>query len=109
MFVDPEIGVGGAQRAARTRNRAKTIFVFKSARPLGVPAFVIDRRISARLNATACNNTRLATLPRPRTCSLRIALGVKETSYYPYLANLLNAIGKTLKPRVRCIVDPHSI
>lgn len=36
-------------------------------------------------------------------------VGVKETSYYPYLANLLNAIGKTLKPRVRCIVHPHSI
>src|ERR1700681_648521 len=61
MFVDPEIGAGGAQRAARTRNKAKTIFLFKSARPLGVPAFVMDRRISARLNAAACNNTRLAT------------------------------------------------
>jgi hypothetical protein len=29
---------------------------------------------------------------------------VKETSYYPALANLLNEIGKTLKPKVRCIV-----
>jgi hypothetical protein len=36
-------------------------------------------------------------------------VGVKETSYYPYLSNLLNALGKTLKPRVRCIVHPHSI
>src|ERR1035437_3784476 len=36
-------------------------------------------------------------------------VGVKETSYYPYLSNLLNTIGKTLKPRVRCIVHPHSI
>ncbi|MBI3280490.1 MAG: DNA methyltransferase, partial [Acidobacteria bacterium] len=36
-------------------------------------------------------------------------VGVKETSYYPYLANLLNTIGKKLKPRVRCIIHPHSI
>jgi hypothetical protein len=36
-------------------------------------------------------------------------VGVKETSYYPYLANLLNSLGKKLKPRVRCIVHPHSI
>ena len=36
-------------------------------------------------------------------------VGVKETSYYPYLSNLLNTIGKRLKPRVRCIVHPHSI
>lgn len=36
-------------------------------------------------------------------------VGVKETSYYPYLANLLNALGKALKPRVRCIIHPHSI
>ncbi len=31
---------------------------------------------------------------------------VKETSYYPALINLLNGIGKTLKPRVRCILNP---
>jgi hypothetical protein len=36
-------------------------------------------------------------------------VGVKETSYYPYLANLLNTLGKKLKPRVRCIVHPHTI
>ncbi len=30
---------------------------------------------------------------------------VKETSYYPALANLLNEIGKTVKPRVRCILN----
>jgi hypothetical protein len=36
-------------------------------------------------------------------------VGVKETSYYPYLSNLLNTIGKKLKPRVRCIIHPHSI
>lgn len=29
---------------------------------------------------------------------------VKETSYYPALANLLNEVGKTLKPKVKCIV-----
>ncbi|HJT79118.1 MAG TPA: N-6 DNA methylase, partial [Gemmataceae bacterium] len=31
--------------------------------------------------------------------------GVKETSYYPALANLLNAVGHTLKPRVRCVIN----
>jgi hypothetical protein len=30
--------------------------------------------------------------------------GVKETSYYGTLETLLNEIGKTLKPRVRCII-----
>jgi len=30
---------------------------------------------------------------------------VKETSYYGTLANLFNEIGKTLKPRVRCIIN----
>jgi hypothetical protein len=30
---------------------------------------------------------------------------VKETSYYPALSNLLNAIGKGLKPRVRCVIN----
>jgi hypothetical protein len=30
---------------------------------------------------------------------------VKETSYYGPLANLLNEIGKTLKPKVRCIIN----
>src|SRR5216117_3595803 len=30
---------------------------------------------------------------------------VKETSYYPALSNLLNEVGKTLKPRVRCIIN----
>lgn len=30
--------------------------------------------------------------------------GVPETSYYPALAALLNAVGATLKPKVRCIV-----
>src|SRR5438128_9689719 len=29
---------------------------------------------------------------------------VKETSYYAPLANLLNEVGKTLKPKVRCIL-----
>lgn len=36
-------------------------------------------------------------------------VAVKETSYYPYLANLLDAAGKRLKPRVRCIIHPRSI
>jgi len=30
---------------------------------------------------------------------------VKETSYYSPLANLFNEIGKTLKPKVRCIIN----
>ena len=30
---------------------------------------------------------------------------VKETSYYPALSNLFNEIGKTLKPKVRCIIS----
>src|SRR5208282_748808 len=30
---------------------------------------------------------------------------VKETSYYPALSNLLNEVGKRLKPRVRCIIN----
>ena len=31
--------------------------------------------------------------------------GVTETSYYPALSNLFNAVGKTLKPKVRCIIN----
>ena len=31
--------------------------------------------------------------------------GVPETSYYPALSNLFNAVGKTLKPKVRCIIN----
>ena len=30
---------------------------------------------------------------------------VKETSYYSALSNLLNEVGKSLKPRVRCIIN----
>ncbi len=30
--------------------------------------------------------------------------GVPETSYYPALSNLFNEVGKTLKPKVRCVV-----
>ena len=28
-----------------------------------------------------------------------------ETAYYPALSNLLNEVGKTLKPKVRCIIN----
>ena len=31
--------------------------------------------------------------------------GVKETSYYPAVSGLFNAVGKTLKPSVRCIIN----
>ena len=38
-------------------------------------------------------------------CATRSSGGaVKETSYYPALANLLNEVGKALKPKVRCII-----
>jgi hypothetical protein len=32
----------------------------------------------------------------------------KETSGYPALANLLNAVGHTLKPKIRCIIHPRN-
>lgn len=35
----------------------------------------------------------------------RSGQAVKETSYYGTLANLFNAIGKTLKPKVQCIIN----
>ena len=34
--------------------------------------------------------------------------GVPETSYYPALATLFNAVGKTLKPKVRCIIHTRN-
>lgn len=37
------------------------------------------------------------------------AIGVAETSFYPYLATLLNAAGAGLKPKVRCILHPKSV
>ena len=36
----------------------------------------------------------------------RSGSAVPETSYYPALAELLDAVGATLKPKVRCIVNP---
>ena len=35
--------------------------------------------------------------------------GVRETSYYPALSNLLNDVGKSLKPAVRCLIHLHNI
>ncbi|TAM54403.1 MAG: DNA methyltransferase [Acidobacteria bacterium] len=35
--------------------------------------------------------------------------GVPETSYYPALSNLFDEVGKTLNPRVRCILHPASV
>jgi len=32
----------------------------------------------------------------------------KETSGYPALANLLNAVGQTLKPKVKCLIHPKN-
>ena len=34
---------------------------------------------------------------------------MKETSFYPCLSSLFNALGKRLKPKVRCIIHPRSI
>ena len=34
--------------------------------------------------------------------------GVPETSHYPALRTLLNEIGATLKPKVRCIINPKN-
>lgn len=36
------------------------------------------------------------------------AFGTAETTSYPALANLLNSIGKELKPRVKCLMNPKS-
>src|ERR1700730_13001120 len=36
----------------------------------------------------------------------RSSSAVPETSYYPALAALLDAIGSTLNPQVRCIISP---
>jgi hypothetical protein len=33
---------------------------------------------------------------------------VEETSYYPTLANLFNAVGRSLKPKVRCHLNPRN-
>ena len=35
----------------------------------------------------------------------RSAAGVKETSYYGTLETLFNEVGKTLKPKVRCVIN----
>jgi len=35
--------------------------------------------------------------------------GVRETSYYPALSNLLNDVGKSLKPAIRCLIRLHNI
>ncbi len=37
-----------------------------------------------------------------------LRMATQETSGYPALANLLNAIGHTLKPKVRCIIHPKN-
>ncbi len=35
--------------------------------------------------------------------------GVAETSYYPALSTLFNAVGKTLKPKVRCVMNLRNL
>jgi len=41
-----------------------------------------------------------------RDAAMVRSAGVKETSFYPALAALFDGVGKTLKPRVRCIIHP---
>ena len=72
------LGVGAARggRAGRAPQRAQINLIFRSVRPFGAPTLisrkinnsklrigmsVIDRRIRARPNPAACNNTRSAT------------------------------------------------
>ncbi|HEX8072373.1 MAG TPA: type ISP restriction/modification enzyme [Pyrinomonadaceae bacterium] len=38
----------------------------------------------------------------------RTGAAAKETSYYPALVALLNEIGGTLKPKVRCVLNPRN-
>lgn len=47
----------------------------------------------------------LETYPRELHAIRSTGAAVKETSYYPPLADLLNAVGQTLKPRVRCVIN----
>jgi hypothetical protein len=35
--------------------------------------------------------------------------GVAETSYYPALSTMLNAVGKSLKPRIRCVMNLRNL
>ena len=35
--------------------------------------------------------------------------GVSETSYYPCLSNLFNAVGRTLRPKVRCVMNLRNL
>ena len=35
--------------------------------------------------------------------------GVAETSYYPALSTLFNAVGKSLKPKVRCVMNLRNL
>ncbi|RIE16720.1 type ISP restriction/modification enzyme [Candidatus Cryosericum septentrionale] len=39
----------------------------------------------------------------------RSGAGVRETSYYPALSNLLNDVGKSLRPAVRCLTQLRNI
>ena len=35
-----------------------------------------------------------------------LGVGVRETSGYPALANLLNAVGESLKPKITAVIHP---
>ncbi len=46
----------------------------------------------------------LETYPKELTEIRSTGAATPETSYYPALSNLLNEVGKTLKPKVKCIM-----
>lgn len=51
----------------------------------------------------------LETYLRELTTIRSTGAAVAETSYYTPLANLLNTVGQTLKPRVRCIINLRNV
>ena len=61
-----------------------------------------------RYHASGVTLNPLATYLRELRDIRSSGANVPETSFYGPLANLLNDIGRTLKPRVRCIINPKN-
>ena len=62
----------------------------------------------AALSAADAGNAQRAILENYLTALKEIrstGAAVPETSYYPALSNLFDAVGKTLKPKVRCVMN----
>src|SRR2546421_5328317 len=59
-----------------------------------------------RYHASGVTLNPLATYLRALRDIRSSGANVPETSFYSPLANLLNEIGRMLKPRVRCIINP---